>query len=62
MHYLKGVNSVISCWSLLFSTQLLLKIPVFELNNRFVFHGTFATDIVDIANNGLFLYHSSLSF
>ena len=31
-----------------FSTQLLLKISVFELNNRFVFHGTSIVDIQPI--------------
>ena len=37
------VNRIFS--SRRFSTKLLLKIPVFELNNRFVFHQTWAIDI-----------------
>ena len=45
----RRINAVrFSVSALFFSTQLLLKIPVFELNNRFVFYRTCAVDIQSI--------------
>ena len=45
----KWINPIFSSKSLFFfSTQLLLKIPLFELNNCFLFHQTWAVDIRSI--------------
>ena len=44
----KWVNSIFSTSSLFFSTQLPLKIPVFQLNNLLLFHRTWAIDIQSI--------------
>ena len=41
----KWVNWIFWSKRLFFSTQLLLKIPVFDLNNRFVFYRTLAVVI-----------------
>ena len=43
------MSTIFSSRSLFFfSTELLLKIPVFQLNNRFIFHGAWAVDIQSI--------------
>ena len=44
----KWINTISSSRSLVFSTEFLLKIPVFKLNNRFVFHRAWALDIKSV--------------
>ena len=45
---LKQVSSIFSTRSSFFSTQLLLKTPMLELNNRLVFHRTWIVHIQSI--------------